>query len=430
MTYTTTSWSSNVLEITLLYTLHCLVPAILVIATAKRSALRYLSIPCLVLIAHRSIRVATALGPGFVWCELARLFVTVVFQALNLLLINPIDGSDIPKDDCHGIIARLYYATRLFAQPRGINTPWQIKNPPSHPAYYTRRNLTGPPRGRFLLRQIAIATWQYLALDVFATIALQQALEQKKHELLPPTVQWDLSTEQWIERIISNLVAGFVVSRMIIDLYHRAFSIFIVGIGLDSPANCPPLYGRAADAGTLRGFWGKFWHQLVRQPFSSVSAFITGDVLGLPHKSLLERYANVILVFLFSGGLHVILDIVQGIPGQESGAMLLFMSAPLGLMIEDGIVALWRCFGGQSNKAQGSQKKENASPAWQRVIGFCWTMAWASVTSTWYFYPQMLRPENQNLVPFSIASVVGLPIVGGVVLLWGAIVAYLFEVEI
>lgn len=256
MGYRNTTWFSNVTQITFLYSLHCFVPAILLIATAKRSSLRYLSVPCLVLIAYRSVGVATALGPGFVWCELARLFVTVVFQALNLLLINPIDGSDIPTENACGFITRLYYAARLFTQPRGINTPWQIKNVPAQPAYYARRNLNGPPRGRFLVRQTSIAIWQYLALDVFATVALQQALEQRRHETLPRTVQWDLSVEQWIERITSNLIAGFVVSRMIIDLYHRAFSIFIVGLGLDSPANCPPLFGKAADAGTLRGFWG------------------------------------------------------------------------------------------------------------------------------------------------------------------------------
>lgn len=178
----------------------------------------------------------------------------------------------------------------------------------------------------------------------------------------------------------------------------------------------------------LTNFDRTFWHQLVRQPFGSVSSFITRDILGLPHKSVVERYSNVILVFFFSGGLHVVLDFVQGIPIEESGAMLLFMCAPLGLMIEDGIKAIWKyiCVPHETK----AQNERNSSPFWQKIIGFCWTMAWASVTSTWYFYPQMLRPENQNLVPLRIASRVGLPVVGGVVLVWGAIVAYVFEAEV
>lgn len=250
-----TSTSANVVHIFFLYVVHCLIPATLLIATPKRSTIRYLSIPCSILIVYRAIPVATALGPGFVWCECARLFMTITFQCLNLLLINPKDASDLPERS-QGLIARVYMATRFFTDPRGINTPWQIKNAPPQPAYYTRRNMDNPPRGRFLVRQSAIIVWQYLALDVFATLALQQALEQENHGMLPPVPQWDISIEQWIERIISNLMAGFVVSRILIDFHHRAFSIILVGFGLDSPANCPPLYGRAMDADTVRGFWG------------------------------------------------------------------------------------------------------------------------------------------------------------------------------
>ncbi|KAK4861626.1 hypothetical protein LT330_003661 [Penicillium expansum] len=282
-----------------------------------------------------------------------------------------------------------------------------------------------PPRGRFLVRQTAIVVWQYLALDVFATLGLQQALEQEKIGMLPPVPQWDISTEQWIERIISNIMAGFVVSRILIDFHHRVFSIILVALGLDSPENCPPLYGRALDADTVRGFWGKFWHQLLQNPLTSVSTFITQDLLGLKPRSLMQRYMNVFVVFFCSGGLHLVLDIVQGIPAQESGAMLFFVTAPLGLMIEDCIKALWRSFL-KSNKS--SQKIPK--PLWQRALGLTWSMAWLGVTSTGFFYPQVVRPQNQALVPFSVAGQIGLPIQAGVVLVGGAVLAKVFEVEV
>ncbi|KAJ5128592.1 hypothetical protein N7448_002309 [Penicillium atrosanguineum] len=420
--------SSHILQISGLYAIHCLIPATLLIATSKQSIFRYLSVPCSLLLAHQAVHVASALGPGFFWCELVRLFVTIIFQCLNLLLINPKDNSDVPAEVDQGLVDRLYYATSLFTQPRGVNTAWQVKNCPSQPQYYQRRGWIIPPRDRFLIRQIAIAVWQYLALDVFATLALQQALEQKKHETLPPTVQWDLSVEQWIERIISNLVAGFVVSRILIDFHHRAFSIIIVGLRLDSPSNCPPLFGKAANAYTLRGFWGKFWHQLLRQPLTSVSKFITRDLLGLPSQTSAEKYMNIFTIFFFSGALHVVLDTVQGIPADESGAMLFFSLAPLGLLIEDGIRTLWRAF---VDLSYGNQtNKKGTLPMWQKTLGFLWTMVWLGVTSTCYLYPQMLRPQNQALVPYSLASQVGLPVVGLAVVVGGAIVAFVFEVEI
>ncbi|CAG8943679.1 unnamed protein product [Penicillium salamii] len=415
--------SLHILQIIGLYAAQCLIPAILLIATPKGSILRYSSIPCSVFIAYYAIPVATALGPGFVWCECGRLLLTVVFQCLHLLLINPKDSGDLPTGGCQNLAARLYTATRLFTDPRGINTPWQIKNAPSQPKYYERWDPKEPPRARFLTRQISIVIWQYLTLDIFATLALQQALEQSG--TLPPVPRWDISTEQWIERIISNIMAGFVVSRILIDFHHRVFSIILVGLGLDSPANCPPLFGRALDADTVRGFWAKFWHQLLQRPLTAVSGFITKDFLGLPSDSVIRRYTNVFIVFFFSGGLHVVLDIVQGIPAQESGAMLFFATAPLGLMVEDGIKLLWKMVSKSKNVSRTGPK-----PLWQRVLGFLWSMAWLGVTSTGFFYPQVIRPQNQALVPFSVASHIGLPAQAGMVLVGGALLAKVFEVEV
>lgn len=115
------------------------------------------------------------------------------------------------------------------------------------------------------------------------------------------------------------------------------------------------------------------------------------------------------------------LDFVQGIPLQESGALLLFNLAPLGLMIEDGVIAAW--------KNTTTQEQKSPRP-WIKALGLLWTMTWLGVTSTWFFYPQMLRPDNQNLVPLSLAQEVGLPIVGGVLIVWGVVVGLVFEVEV
>ncbi|KAG0154911.1 hypothetical protein PDIDSM_484 [Penicillium digitatum] len=419
------STSSPILQILFFYAAQCLIPATLLIATPKKSILRYLSIPCSTFIVYRAIPVAAALGPGFIWCECSRLFVTIIFQCLNLLLINPKNSNDLCTEGSESFVAQIFAATRFFTDPRGINTPWQIKNVPPQPAYYKRRAMNTPPRGRFLVRQSAIVVWQYLALDVLATLGLQRALEQEKRGMLPPVPQWDMSTEQWIERIISNIMAGFVVSRILIDFHHRAFSIILVGFGLDSPENCPPLYGRALDADTVRGFWGKFWHQLLQNPLTSVSAFITQELLGLQPRSLVQRYMNVFVVFFCSGGLHLILDIVQGIPAQESGAMLFFVTAPLGLIVEDCIKALWKHF----SKAHGPGQI-TTKPLWQRALGLAWSIAWLGVTSTGFFYPQVVRPQNQALVPFSLAGQIGLLIQAGVVLVGGGVLAKVFEVEV
>lgn len=255
MDHRVASTSANILQVLLLYAVHVLVPATLLLSTAKRSILRYITIPFSLCILYQAIQVASLLGPGFAWCELTRLFLTVSCQSLNLLLISPKDDQDVPLSAGRSVWHRLYQASKLFTHPRAIGTPWQISNAPPHPAYYKQKHMNVPPRRQFLIRQIAIVLWQYLALDLFAYLALQQAIEQEKSGPLPPTVEWNLTTEKWIERIVSNLMAGFVVSRILIDFHHRVFSIIAVGIGLDSTSDWPPLFGRATEADSLRGFW-------------------------------------------------------------------------------------------------------------------------------------------------------------------------------
>lgn len=156
-----------------------------------------------------------------------------------------------------------------------------------------------------------------------------------------------------------------------------------------------------------------------------MSGFITQNVLGLPSNSGLQRYTRVFVVFFFSGGLHVVLDAVQGIPAQESGALLFFATAPLGIMIEDGVRSLWKYI----SKSKATDQKV-PKPLWQKVLGFLWSMAWLGFTSTWYFYPQVVRPQNQALVPFSVAGHVGVPAQAGITLIGGALLAKVFEVEI
>lgn len=249
------STAANILEILFLYSAHVLLPAILLLTTAKRSLLRYLSIPVSLCILHRAIHVASLLGPGFIWCELARLFLTVACQSLNLLLINPKDGNVMPPDVGQRAMRRIYASAQLFTHPRGINTPWRINNAPPQPTYYERKKMAVPTRKRFLIRQISIASWQYLALDMFSNLALRQAMEQEKSGRLPNTVHWNISIEQLIERFVSNIMAGLVVSRILIDFHHRVFSVVAVGIGLDSTSDWPPLFGKATDTYSLRGFW-------------------------------------------------------------------------------------------------------------------------------------------------------------------------------
>jgi hypothetical protein len=191
------------------------------------------------------------------WCQAITQLIIVTMQAWNFLLINSIDSHELSRGakSIQTLGSRLITAARLLGQTRAVNTPWQVKNVPPHPLYYKRRGMQVPERGRFLLRQFVIASWQYLVLDIVQTISQQQAMEKGPQESME-SIEWIVPVGQWAERIGTHLSIWFIVNRLIGDLAYRVLSIIFVGTGLDSSSDWPPAWGRMSDAFTLRKFWG------------------------------------------------------------------------------------------------------------------------------------------------------------------------------
>lgn len=427
--------------------LQYLIPATLLIATSKHSALRYLSIPCMIWIVSRFVRPVDSASPTR--CNAVAVLVVSAVQAVNLLLINPMDDDAFCREKPRRslfLTDRFYAAFEALSQTRGFNTPRQVKTVPAHPKYYTCRG-DDIPRARFLLRQSAIAIWQYLVCDIFQHLARQRALEQDPQAGFSH-IEWVLPVEAWIERVITNLVTGIVLSRILIDAHYRIMSIVFVGLGLDSPSNWPPAFGRMADSYTIRDFYGrvpifpvsrldplsanilnrKFWHQFLRQPFTAVSNFISRKLLHLPRLSILERYTNNFLVALLSALLHTLVDTVQGTPLDYSGSLAFFLSMILGMMIEDGVRALWNRVQPPSDTKQSSG--EASLPAWRRAVGLVWVMGWLGVTSTFYFHPISQLPAGETtLVPLSLVEIIGFETVGVVVAISGPVIGFAFAVE-
>lgn len=135
------------------------------------------------------------------------------------------------------------------------------------------------------------------------------------------------------------------------------------------------------------------------------------------------------LVFFASGLLHILVDRIQAIPYEYSGAMIAFPITAFAIMFEDGVQVLWKRFTSSSRKA--SQNADFVLPLWQRMVGYIWTMTWLLVVSTFYFDPRYQLPgELTTLVPLSFSENFGLAPVGSVVLGFGLLAAYAFECEV
>ncbi|KAJ5546363.1 hypothetical protein N7494_003948 [Penicillium frequentans] len=416
--------SANIADFLAFYLIQALVPTTVLVITPKKSPFRYLAIPCMIWIANRfMLPFAPAGSPT--WCQAICQLVIMVLQAINILLINPLDRQDLTKvvRNSQSTISYFFAAARALIFTRGFNTPWQVKNVPSQPRYYTRRGMQAPSRSRFLLRQTVIFAWQYLALDVIQTLSAQQAPESRE---LSSKIQWNVSCGEWAERAGTHLAIWFVVNRLIGDSAYRLLSIASVGFGVDSPSDWPPAWGRMSEAYTLRNFWGTFWHQFMRQPFSSLGNFIARDILGLSRSSVLERYTNLFAVFLISSLYHVIVDLLQSVPPEYSGSITFYTGFVVGIMIEDCVQELWGRFGAESSN---SEKTEPAM--WQRILGILWVMTWLAITSTWYFTPMIqLTGPDVTMVPLSLSGELGLPTSGTILLFAGVAISWIFEVEL
>ncbi|KAJ9485366.1 hypothetical protein VN97_g7982 [Penicillium thymicola] len=401
-----------------------LIPCVVLITTPRKSALRYLCIPCMIWIVSQMMYPVQT--PGYTSMNLLGSSAIFVLTALDLLLNNPQVGDDFVGANANtkSFLSRLAKAVELLTCTRAINTPRQVKNVPSFPAYYNKRDPKVIPRGRFLVRETAIAIWQFLVLDIFSVLASRQAMnDQDEESSVSSGLQWDIRGRHLIAQTIQILIAWLVVSRILISFYYRVASIIFVSLG-DSPSNSPPVIGRMADIYTLRNFWGKFWHQLLRLPLTSTSNFLTRDVLGLPRSSFVERYTNVFVVFFFSGLTHVILDSLRNISPWDFWTMSFFLSFVLGYMIEDGVQGLWK-------RTLGPQNDNGLPVWWQKALGFCWVSIWLGVTSPWYFRLAIIKSEQQMvLVPFSIAGFISLSVLNSIVIGGGLVLKFVFEGEI
>ncbi|KAJ5763071.1 hypothetical protein N7533_001752 [Penicillium manginii] len=367
----------------------------LLIATPKRSPYRFLAIPILIWNASRFARpldFSVYIRTNAVSC-----LVVAVITAINVLLINPLDERDLAREMPTTFFrsGHFYYVFEILSFTRGIKTPRQVKNLPAQPAFYDRYG-GKIPVGRYLLRQLAIMAWQFMVIDIFQTLSGQMASEAGLQE-----IEYNVPMEKWIERAIAHNITWFLVGRLIIDCSFRLSSIVFVSLGLDEPSNWLPVFGRMKDAYSLRNFWGKFWHQMLRQPFTTMSNFLARDVLHLPRPSILERYTNTFIVFFLSGVMHFILDIVADIPWELSGAMHFFLSFVLGIMIEDGVQALWK----RVSPPQISKDGEVVTPLWKKVV------------------ERLAQLPRTDLVPLSVVSKLGIETGGGLacvgaLLLW------------
>ncbi|KAK5999048.1 Acetyltransferase TRI7 [Cladobotryum mycophilum] len=381
--------------------------------------LRILWVPGYIFTAHQLLLVLSTISTSVTLSSIATgLSSIVMLQCFNCLVVSAHDAQALQGVVYHpsaSFPTKVWSTIFLFFNLRGVKTPWKVKEPNKFPQFYKleagkteSQGQAGPSKGWFIFRQLLVIAWHYVFMDIYETAGRET----------PPNA----TPEQWAGRVAIGL-AWLGPARAVLDFYYRLLGLALVVPGFIAVDAWPPLFGRAADLYTLRGFWGSYWHQWCRLPLTSMSNYVARDVLRLPRPSLVERYINLFIVFFFSGLVHLVVDGYMAIPPSESGALQYFPAAALGIMLEDGVQGLWRRISGASSR---KESKGQGVLLWHRLVGYVWVAFWMILTTPWYIFPvTRINPVDNWCIPGGVVSRLGMPgaqgllAVGGLVLVFG-----------
>ncbi|KDQ20131.1 hypothetical protein BOTBODRAFT_152768 [Botryobasidium botryosum FD-172 SS1] len=193
---------------------------------------------------------------------------------------------------------------------------------------------------------------------------------------LPPHLRYTLSA-------ITTLAVAAVLSNTFSCIYEAGA---LVGVGLlgQPPSSWPPLFDHPYTRDTLQSFWGRGWHQLLRQTFFVIGGFPLQKLFGLP--------GLLVGTFLGSGLFHYWGLSVSG-KGTDWRIILFFLLQAFWIALERG----WKVLTGRKAGGMG----------W-RISGFIWIIAtgqlmadvWISRLYDACFIPPQLSPTRRYILPF------------------------------
>lgn len=139
------------------------------------------------------------------------------------------------------------------------------------------------------------------------------------------------------------------------------------------------------------------WHQHLRKYLTALADVIVYNALRLPKGKLVTRYLHLSLVFLISGLLHVWVEVAQGFPARQSGAIPFFVTQAVGIMLEDIVQAVYRAMRGV--------KREAPPTPMARAVGHVWLVVFLWWSTPVWLYPQQRLSRGDyrdKVLPFSL----------------------------
>ncbi|TFK71891.1 hypothetical protein BDN72DRAFT_764224 [Pluteus cervinus] len=303
-----------------------------------------------------------------------------LFTATDYILLTDVQrelrlqGQKGPISDA-SLLSRLQWGLKLFTSPRGVGWAHEVPHLPARPRHSSRT--------AFVFLQLAWMGVYALAYDLIGIFS-----------------RWNFSCLHqnacfthiaWLWRI--RVLFGFMGSAYSMTcIMFCIVSILSVVSHASEPKDWPPLYGRWVEAYTLRRFWSRTWHQLLRRSLSSHAEFIAHRVFGLARGTRLSAYVQLYSAFFISGMIHHGGEYMMFKHWGGSG-MRFFLAQPVAIMLEDLVIQAW-----------SNGRKADKPCAVLRLLGCIWVASWFTMTLNPVICAQMLEEGMQFSIVLGLRS--------------------------
>jgi Membrane bound O-acyl transferase family len=174
------------------------------------------------------------------------------------------------------------------------------------------------------------------------------------HALLSPIIEAHPALSAFITKYTVSTAISFFIGLAIIagfEMCYAMLTLFCVGLLGHNTESWPPIFDHPWRATSLADFWGRRWHQTLRQTFFIFGGFplqwiinqLLRPIIGQAKAASYGRVGLVLGTFIASGLFHGLSIYGMGEGGVDHVATLYFSSQGLLLLAE----RVWRKFTGK-----------------------------------------------------------------------------------
>ncbi|KAI0926545.1 hypothetical protein AcW1_002493 [Taiwanofungus camphoratus] len=307
------------------------------------------------------------------------IFGQILTATYLLWLTNPLENfrheQDAVAPASRPILRRVYSALCVLQNHRGVGWNYHVANVPARPS---------ETRWKFVrMRLLRVSRYVFL-LDAAATYQRNNPLFSLRGENA-----LSVGAQGYVWRCV-NILARFSMPFGMMDMRYSLLSVVLVTLGLSEPKDWPDLYGSWADAYTVRRFWGRTWHQLIRRYVSAYGKCVC-RTLRLPSGSWVSSQTQLYIAFIVSGLMHCGGDLMAR-RDLFGSSFPFFIAQAAAITFEDVIISIARRIGVDEGK----------SGSLARIVGYVWVFVWFSISAPWYI-DWALREGivHTDVLPFS-----------------------------